>query len=367
MKSLKIDKVFLALTILLMIAGTLIFSSASMGLLTREGVSLTSVYFSQFFFGLFLGTIAMIVTAKIPYRFWRKYSFFIFIGSLLLTALVFVPHIGFNHGGAARWIIIGSFSFQPSEFLKIGFLLYLAAWLSAQKDKVSDLRHGMGPFLAISGVVAVIMLAQPDTTTFMVIFGAGLVMLICAGDKLRHVVGLILIAVLAIGLLAVFRPYVMQRITTFINPANDPQGAGYQIQQSLIAIGSGKVTGRGFGQSIQKFNFLPEPMGDSIFAVASEEFGFIGASALIVLLTLFTIRGLKIAAHSADSFGGLLTVGIITLIVTQSFINIASMLGVLPLSGLPLIFVSQGGTALFFALAEVGIILNISKSVKLNR
>ena len=154
----------------------------------------------------------------------------------------------------------------------------------------------------------------------------------------------------------------MARITTFINPAADPLGAGYQIQQSLIAIGSGGIFGRGFGQSIQKFNYLPEPIGDSIFAVYGEEFGFVGCVLLILLLCFFALRGLKIAARAPDVFGGLLVVGIVILIMTQSFLNIAAMLGVLPLSGLPLIFVSHGGTALFFALATVGIVLNVSRS-----
>ena len=151
---------------------------------------------------------------------------------------------------------------------------------------------------------------------------------------------------------------------TFIHPANDPRGSGYQIQQSLIAIGSGGITGRGFGQSVQKFNFLPEPMGDSIFAVASEEFGFAGAATLITLICIFVIRGLRIAARAQDVFGGLLVLGIVILIGAQSFLNIAAMLGIIPLSGLPLIFVSQGGTAMLFALAEVGIILNVSKHQK---
>ncbi len=361
MKTLKADKPFLLSVILLMVAGLTIFSSASLGLLARNGPSFTSVFLNHIIFGFVLGTIAMIITSKIPYRFWRKNALYIYIGSLFFTLLVFVPHLGFAHGGAHRWILIGSFSFQPSEFLKIGFLVYTAAWFSGMKDKVENFRYGMLPFLIISAITGAVMLAQPDTTTFMVMFFAGLVMLISAGDKLRHVALLFLAGVVAIGVLAIFRPYVMQRITTFMNPADDPQGSGYQIQQSLIAIGSGRITGRGFGQSIQKFNFLPEPIGDSIFAVASEEFGFIGAVSLIFLIVFFTMRGLKIAARSKDSFGGLLTIGIVILITAQSFINIGAMLAVLPLSGLPLIFVSQGGSALLFALAEVGIILNISK------
>jgi cell division protein FtsW len=187
-------------------------------------------------------------------------------------------------------------------------------------------------------------------------------MFIAAGGKWRYIFLLFTIATIGIITLAFVRPYLMARFMTFLDPSRDALGAGYQIQQSMIAIGSGGVMGRGFGQSIQKFNFLPEPIGDSIFAVAGEEFGFIGASALIILFVFFALRGLKVASRIPDTFGMLVIVGIITLIITQSYINIGSMLGVLPLTGVPLIFVSHGGTAMLFALAEVGIILNISKS-----
>lgn len=290
---------------------------------------------------------------------------FPFVGSLILTALVFVPAIGFSYNGAHRWIHILNFSFQPSELLKIGFVIYFAAWLGSIKDKVTTWKYGTWPLVAFLSVVGAILLKQPDTATFGVIFFAIVAMFIVAGGRWLHIGILSLIGVVAITVLFFTRPYIADRIETFLDPSRDPLGSGYQIQQSQIAIGSGQIFGRGFGQSIQKFNYLPEPVGDSIFAVAAEEFGFVGGSILIVLYLLFGIRGLKIAANAPDNFGRLLTVGIVILVVSGSFVNIASMLGIMPLSGLPLLFVSHGGTAMFFALAQVGIILNISKTARL--
>jgi cell division protein FtsW len=201
----------------------------------------------------------------------------------------------------------------------------------------------------------------------MMIVFSGMAIFLVAGGRWKYILVVIATAILAIGALALVRPYVMQRITTFLNPSDNAQGSGYQIQQSLIAIGSGGLFGRGFGQSIQKFNFLPEPIGDSIFAVEAEEFGFIGAVILILLYVLSSIRGLKIASRVHDQFGRLLVVGIVIMIVAQAFVNIGAMLGVLPLSGITLPFVSHGGTSLFITLLEVGIILSISKSQKLTR
>ncbi len=184
---------------------------------------------------------------------------------------------------------------------------------------------------------------------------------IAAGCRFRDLA--ILAAICAIGMAGLFqtRPYIEGRILTFLDPSRDPQGSGYQIQQSQIAIGSGGFFGRGFGQSVQKFDYLPEPIGDSIFAVAGEEFGFIGCTLLILLYLFFTIRGLKIAAGISDLFGRLMAVGIVIMIVSQSFINIGAMLGVLPLTGIPLVFVSQGGTAILIVMAEIGVLLQLSK------
>lgn len=362
MKSKSIDKILLLFTILLVAAGFFIFSSASMGLLAREGISYSSVALKQFAVGFIAGGIALLAFAGIPYTFWRKYAFYIFLLSIITCILVFIPHVGFSHGGARRWINIGAFTVQPGEFLKLGAVVYFAAWISSIKDKIKTFKFGALPLFIVMVVCAVLIMKQPDTGTFMVIFAALLAMFISAGGKWRYVGTIFVGALAGVGILALMRPYLMSRILTFLDPSRDALGQGYQIQQSLIAIGSGGIFGRGFGQSIQKFNFLPEPIGDSIFAVASEEFGFIGGIVLIILFLVFALRGYKIASHIPDTFGATMVVGLVTLIVTQAFINMAAMLGVVPLTGIPLTFVSHGGTAMLMALAEVGIILNISKT-----
>ncbi len=364
MKKIKVDIPFLISIFILVIAGYLIFASASLGLLSKQATKYSNVAFNQTVFGLILGTIACIFTTKFDYKKYRKHAFYFFIASAVITLLVFVPGIGFGHGGALRWISIFSISFQPSELLKIGFIIYFSAWLSSVKDKAQTLKYGFMPFVVIIGIVGLILLKQPDTDTFLIIFSAGLAMYLSAGGRWRYIFILALVSVIGIGILAMTRPYIMSRINTFIHPENNAQGSGYQIQQSLIAIGSGGVFGRGFGQSIQKFNVLPEPIGDSIFAVAGEEFGFLGTTSIIILFLFFAFRGLKIASNTPDMFGRLMVVGIVILIVSQAFVNMGAMVGILPLSGITLPFVSHGGSALFMTLAEVGIILNISKNQK---
>lgn len=333
-----------------------------MGLLTREnGATFNDVVINQGLFGLLGGLIAMYITSKINYKFWRKYSLYIFIISLILTLLVFVPGIGFQHGGASRWVNFGFISFQPSEILKIGFIIYFSAWLSGVWRKIGSAKFGLIPFGIMLGLIGGILLLQPDTDTLAVIFVTGLAMYITAGARWRDVFLMILASALGLAMIAFARPYVMDRLLTFVDPARDPLGSGYQIQQSLIAVGSGGIFGRGFGQSIQKFDFLPEPIGDSVFAVAAEEFGFVGSVFLILLFIWFVKRGLTISVRAPDTFSRLLVLGIVILIAIQAFVNIGAMLGILPLTGLPLLFVSHGGTALFITLAEMGIILNISK------
>lgn len=360
MKLSRIDKPFLISVIILALGGFFIFTSASLGLLAREGVSFVSVASNQLT-ALILGLILMFVISRFDYKKFRKWAFYIFVATVILNILVFIPGLSVTHGGATRWIDLKFITIQPSEFLKIAFIIYFAAWLSSVKEKVTSAKYGLFPFITIMALLGAILLKQSDTNTFMVIFTAGLAMIIVAGARFRDILIMVLIAGIAIAGVAYFRPYARQRIMTFLNPGADPLGAGYQIQQSLIAVGSGKVFGRGFGQSIQKFNYLPEPIGDSIFAVASEEFGFIGAISLIALFIFFSFRGLKIATRISDSFGRLVIIGIVILITIESFMNIASMLGVIPLTGKPLLFVSHGGTALLITLAEVGIIFNISR------
>lgn len=356
-----VDRLLLIIIGFLVVAGFFIFTSASLGLLARDGADFSSVAFNQIFFGIVGGGIGLLITSQIHYRFWRKYAFYIFLLCLLITLLVFVPGIGFSYGGAQRWIVIGGFSLQPAELLKIGFIIYLATWLSGMQKNISDTVKGTLPFFGIVGGVGIIMLLQPDTDTFLIMATAATAMFITAGGKWRDVLIVGLTGVLLVVILAFSRDYVMDRITTFLDPSSDPLGASYQVQQSLIAIGTGGITGRGFGQSIQKFEYLPEPIGDSIFAVYAEEFGFLGTSLLIILLSAFTFRGFKIASHAKDQFGMLVVVGIICLVTIQAFLNIAAMVALAPLGGLPLPFISHGGTALLATLVAMGIVLNVSK------
>lgn len=360
----KINRPFLIWTVILVVAGFFIFSSASLGVLARDEVRFSNVAFKQVFYGLFLGSIACIFFARIDYHNWKKISFYVFIASIVMTLLVFIPGIGIEHGGAKRWIDLKFISFQPSEFLKIAFIAYFATWLSTTKNKVGTVSWGLLPFLIFLSILGAILLSQPDTDTFAVIIFAAVSMYIVAGAKWRHVLAILITGIAIIAILAFTRPYIMQRIKSMLDPGANNQTSGYQLNQSLIAVGSGGLWGRGFGQSIQKFNYLPEPIGDSVFAVAAEEFGFMGGIILITMFTMFGMEGLKIATKAPDDFGRLLTIGIVILIVSQAMINIGGMIGVLPLTGIPLPFVSHGGTALFINLIEVGIIMNISRNSK---
>ena len=356
-----VDKTFLTIVLLLLSGGFFIFISASLGLHAREGAGFSAIVFNQVFFGIILGILAMTLFSKIYYRNWKKYASIIFILSIILTILTLIPFFGFEHGGAKRWISLGPFSLQPAEFLKFGTILYLSAWYASVRNKVHTIKWGLAPLCVVLAFTGTLLLSQPDTGTFLVIAATSSAIFLIAGGKLKHFFSLVLIGILMLAILAFSRPYVMDRILTFVDPGRDPQGAGWQIQQSLIAIGSGETFGKGFGQSVQKFNFLPEPIGDSVFAVASEEFGFMGSSVIIAIFLLFLLRGLHIARNAPDTFSGLLASGIVIMIVVQSFTNIASILGVFPLTGLPLIFISHGGTAMLITLAMIGIVLNISR------
>jgi cell division protein FtsW len=358
-----IEKSYLILVLILAFVGFFIFSSATLGLLAQSGPTAKSVLVNQTI-GLCIGLVTFYIFSRINYKLFRRYAFFIFVAAVLLNLALFIPHLSLYYNGASRWIDIGPITFQPSEFLKIAFIIYFAAWLAHKKAKISDFKSGLLPFLIIMAVTGALLLSQRDTNTFAIIFATGLGQLIIAGGKLRHVGLAVLTIIAVIALVAYFRPYARQRIMTYLDPGSDLQGAGYQLQQSLIAVGSGGMFGRGYGQSIQKFGYLPEPVGDSIYAVAGEEFGFVGATALVILFVLFAIKCLRIAARSPDVFSGLLVSGIAILIITESFMNMASEIGLIPLSGIPLLFVSHGGTALILALSASGIVANVSRYAK---
>jgi cell division protein FtsW len=360
-----VDSAFLLVLCAIVAFGLLIFTSAALGLLARgTGASFSSVAVSQLLLGLVCGGIACFTLARIDYRLWRPYTPYLFGFAIFLSLLVFVPHIGLELKGAARWIKVGPISFQPEEILKFATIAFLAAVYATRIKSVPTLWGGLLPLAYITGPAALILLLQPNTAGVMMLGAASVGVLFAAGGRWVHMGILFLIGVVAVAGAAAFYPHVWDRIETYLNHSEDPQGSGYQIQQSLIAVGSGGLTGRGFGQSIQKFSYLPEPIGDSIFAVAAEEFGFAGSVLLVALFTMLGVLGLRIAARAPDPFGGFMVTGFVILIVGQSFFNIASTLGLVPLVGVPLIFVSHGGTALAMALAEAGVILSVSRRMK---
>jgi cell division protein FtsW len=309
----------------------------------------------------------MYVFSRIDYKHWRKRAFILFILSIGITLLVFIPSISLEHGGARRWISIGPISLQPVELLKVAFVMYFAGWLSWVKAKAKELRYGVLPLVIILAIVAGVLLQQPDTKSIILMFVAGASMLLLSGIPWKYIFISLGIGVALFLVLALSKPYLFKRITTFMNPASDKEGSSFQLQQSLIAIGSGGMFGRGLGQSVEKFTYLPEPQGDSIFAVIGEEFGFVGTTIMIILYLMFGLRGLRIAYRAPDSFGRLMVAGIVILLTAQSFLNIASIIGLFPLTGVPLVFVSQGGTSLMIAMAAVGIILNVSRYQLQNR
>lgn len=361
MKKGSIDKTFLGIVIALVFVGLVTFTSASLGILAKNEVEFNNVLFSQFVLGFAGGLVALYIGYKIPYKFIRKYSLIIFILSILVTLLVFVPSIGLKLKGASRWISIMGFSFQPVELLKIGFIVYFSAWLSWAKTKVKSPLFSILPLVILIGTIGAILLKQPDTKSLILMTVTALIMLFVSGAPIKHLAVFFGIVLIGFSILVYFTPYLKARIETFIKPQENSQTISYQLQQSLIAIGSGGIAGRGLGQSIQKFNYLPEPQGDSIFAVIGEEMGFVGSAMLVLLYLAFILRGYRIAIRNApDSFSKLLVIGFVTIITAQSYMNIASSIGVFPLTGVPLVFVSHGGTALLLSLGMIGVILNIS-------
>jgi cell division protein FtsW len=355
------DKIFFGTIIVLVLAGMFILTSASMGLLAKSGSSFSGTLFNQFAFGVVGGFIILFVASRINYKKWRRFALPFFIFTFLLTLLVFAPKIGFEYGGAKRWLDLKFITFQPSELLKFGFIVYLSSWIASRKNQIKSFKFGFLPFVIIIGLVGAVLVKEPDIGTLGIVAVTGLFLFLLGGGRFTQIA---LLIILGIGLLAGLiwlEPYRMDRLLTFLNPNNDPTGISYQLRQSLIAIGSGGVFGRGFGMSIQKFNYLPEPIGDSVFAVFGEEFGFVGSVALVFLFLFFLFQGFRIAMNAPDDFGRLLASGIAILIVVEAFVNIAAMVGVVPLTGIPLVFVSKGGSALLVTLAEIGVLLNISR------
>ncbi len=356
----KIDKFFLISVATITAFGFVIFLSAALGLLARDGANFSTVALKQAA-SLLIGIGAFWFFSRFDYHMIRKWAFFVLIGAIIINLLLFIPALTLEHGGAARWIDLGFISFQPSEFLKIAFIIYMAAWIHFAKEKVDSAKFGILPYLVIIAILGGLLVAQHDNDTLAIISVTGIIMLFVAGLSIRRIAVVILLLTTFLGAAIFIQPHALQRIQTYLGGNTDTQGTGYQINQSLIAIGSGQWNGRGFGQSVQKFGYLPEPIGDSIFAVAAEEFGFLGSIVLIALYICLIIATFRIATRSHNLFGSMVAIGFGVLVIIESFMNMAAMLGIIPLSGLPLLFVSHGGTALIITLATAGMVANVSK------
>lgn len=354
--------------VILISLGILILVSVSAVLSQEKFGYPTYFWFHQIIYGLFPGLILAFILFKIPLPFFKKWAFALFIINLIILGLVFIPKIGVQIGGASRWINLGSFSFQPAEFLKISFILYLAAWLSnptkvstSRQKKSKKINVMLGAFLVIIGILSLFLIFQPNVGTLGIIFATALLMYFGSGTPIWHTIFVILTGIGLLLLLIRIAPYRLSRFLVFLNPEIDPLGKGYQIKQALIAVGSGGILGLGLGLSRQKFGFLPQSIGDSIFAIFAEEGGFVGAAILIFLFLFFIWRGFKILKNAPDKFSQLTALGIVSWISLQAFVNMGSMIGILPLTGIPLPFISYGGSHLIAELIGVGILLNISR------
>ena len=354
------DYVIIVVTFVLVIFGLIMVASASSEMGQRKFGDTYFYLKHQLAYGLAPGIIGFVVASKFYYKHYQKYAPFLLAFGILMLVLIFTP-LGISAGGADRWLRIGLFEFQPSEFLKIFFPVYMAAWLSGKEERKNDLWKGFAPFVAICGIVAFLILIQPSTSTVAILMAAAVSIYFVSGARLRYIFSMIGLGLAALLLISFFSPYRWQRIMTFMNPANNVESSGYHINQALIAIGSGGTFGVGYGQSTTKIKHLPEPIGDSIFAVTAEEFGFAGSVFLIgAFLTLIT-RGFILSGKVTDQFGKLLLTGFSSLIAAQTFINIGAISGLLPLTGSPLPFISYGGTALAVFMTISGIMVNISK------
>jgi cell division protein FtsW len=357
----KPDQILSLTAFALIVFGLVMISSAGVAISQHRFGDGYYFFKHQLFYGVLPGLFLMFIAQKIDYHFWRKTALFLFVANLVFLVLVFIPGVGLRFQGASRWITLGPFSFQPTEMLKLTMTLYLAAWLESKKDLKRDLFEGFIPFLAILGIVSFLIMKQPDMGTLGTIVVISMATFFLSGARTSHIAAMIGMGVLAFFALVKFESYRMSRLLVFLHPELDPRGIGYQINQALLAIGSGGIFGLGLGHSRQKFNYLPEPVGDSIFAIICEEIGLVGAAILIALFVVFAMRGLKIAKGAPDMFGRLIAVGITSWIVFQALINISAITGLIPLTGVTLPFISYGGTSLVFSMIGVGILLNISK------
>ncbi len=360
------DYTFLAYFIILLLFGLVMLSSAS----SAVGHSkFGDGYFfikRQLLFGLLPGLVLFFVFSKLHYQRLKHFATSVYGITLLLLILVFIPGIGTSLNTAANsWLSIGNYTFQPAEFAKLGLVIFLATYLTAKGDRLADFKEGFLVAVTLGILPILLVVLQPDIGTVSILFSIVFGLLFVARTNLSHVTALAAAGIVAIIILIIVAPYRAARLTVFLHPELDPQGIGYQTNQALVAVGSGGILGLGLGHSRQKFQYLPEVHADSIFAVIAEEMGLIVTVFFVFLLGAIAYRGFQIAQRTPDEFGRLLMIGILVWFMTQSFLNIGAMIGLLPLTGVPLPFVSHGGTALMISMAAVGIMINVSKEASL--
>jgi cell division protein FtsW len=354
------DFILVILTLLLLTIGLIMVYSAS-------AVWATYKFDDSFFFAkrqlLFagVGVIAMFFLMNVDYWTWRTWAKMLIIVCFVLLLAVLVPGIGMERNGSRSWIGVGAFSIQPSEFMKLAMIAFLAKFLSENQKKITSFKKGLFPSLGFVFMAFALIMLQPDLGTGTVMVGTCIVMIFVAGARIGHFAVLGLLGVAGFIALVLSAPYRIKRITSFLNPWEDPLGSGFQIIQSLYAIGPGGLFGLGLGQSRQKFFYLPEPQTDFIFAILAEELGFIGGSLIILLFGLLLWRGVRIALGAPDLYGSFLAIGIITMVAIQVMINVGVVTGLMPVTGITLPFLSYGGSSLTLMLMAVGVLLNISR------
>lgn len=349
------------LVLLLLGFGLIVLSSASVVQATKQFGNPNYYWKHQLLYGILPGLALLWLFWRIEYRRLKPLALLLLFVSLALMALVFVPSLGVRLHGATSWLNLGAFTFQPAEVLKLALIIYLAAWLGERGDRLKMWQLGLMPFVVIMGLIGFLLVLQPDIGTL------GIVSLIAggiyfiAGAPLKQAAAVIAVLVLIIAGIAVLSPERWSRITTVFHPMEDARGSGWQLNQSLIAIGSGGVWGVGLGQSTQKFGFLPEPIGDSVFAVLVEELGLVGGMFILILFAALSGMLMLTARRSHDGFGALIASGMCLWILGQAIVNMAAVTGIGPLTGVPLPFVSYGGTSMAAMLAGLGVCLNIAE------
>ncbi|MCK0470663.1 stage V sporulation protein E [Halalkalibacter sp. APA_J-10(15)] len=354
------DYLLMLTTFSLLAIGLLMVYSASEAWASyRFDDSLFFLKRQMFFAGL--GIVAMLFMMRIDYWTWRTWSKVLLVICFILLVIVLIPGVGLVRGGARSWLGVGAFSIQPSEFMKMAMIAFLASYLSRNQKKIISFKKGLLPSLSLVMLAFGMIMLQPDLGTGAVMVGTCVVMIFIAGARISHFMWLGMVGVAGFVALIASAPYRIERITSFLNPWSDPLGSGFQIIQSLYAVGPGGLLGQGLGESRQKYFYLPEPQTDFIFAILAEELGFIGGTIVICLFGILLWRGIKVALAAPDLFGSFLAVGIISMVAIQVMINIGVVTGLMPVTGITLPLLSYGGSSLTLMLLSIGVLLNISR------